>query len=64
MPTTSEVKLTRQVSDQKHQINRLNGRLSDIVDEIHLLKNELTSFKEDVAHDVRFLTEKTTNKKG
>ena len=66
MPTSttgvkSDPKLKRLVSQQREKINYLNGRLSDLVDEIHLLRNELKHFKEDVAHDVQYLTERVDN---
>jgi predicted nucleic acid-binding Zn-ribbon protein len=66
MPTSTttsaaQTKLTQQVSRQRDKINYLNGRLSDLVDEIHLLRNEIKHFKEDVAHDVQYLTERVDN---
>ena len=66
MPTSTtrvkpDPKLKKLVSQQREKINYLNGRLSDLVDEIHLLRNELKHFKEDVAHDVQYLTERVDN---
>ena len=66
MPTTTTsappAKLTKQISAQREKINYLSGRLSDLVDEIHMLRNEIKNFKEDVAHDVQYLTERVGNK--
>ena len=58
MPATTDVKLTRQIEKQSEQINYLKGRLSDLVDEIHLLRGELVNFKEAVSNDVSYLTER------
>lgn len=62
MPTTSDAKLTRKVTIQSEKINYLTGRLSDLVDEIHLLRSELANFKEDVASDVTYLTSRVDTK--
>jgi len=66
MPTSTTTsappaKLTKQISKQSEKINYLTGRLSDLVDEIHVLRAELKHFKEDVAHDVQYLTERVDN---
>ena len=60
-PSAAQTKLTQQVTRQRDKINYLSGRLSDLVDEIHLLRSEIKHFKEDVAHDVQYLTERVDN---
>ena len=60
-PTAATKKLTQKVSKQHDKINYLSSRLSDLVDEIHLLRSEIKNFKEDVAHDVQYLTECVKN---
>jgi predicted RNase H-like nuclease (RuvC/YqgF family) len=44
------------VKEQEQKISSLRGRLADLVDEVHMLKNELQNFKQNVASDVEYLT--------
>ena len=62
MPTTTEStstrKLKEQVKSQASDISTLRSRISELVDEIHLLKNNITRFKSDVANDIKMIVEK------
>ena len=40
------------------QTNNLQNRIIRLADEIHSLKMDLTRFKNDVASDVKYLTER------
>ncbi len=40
------------------QTRSLQTRLNQLVDEIHMLKSELQQFKNNVASDVKYLTER------
>ena len=44
------------VKQQDEQISSLRGRIADLVDEVHMLKRELQNFKQNVANDVEYLT--------
>ena len=46
------------INKQSSQISELITRMSRMSDELHMLKNELNSFKTDVASDVKYLTER------
>jgi len=61
MSTTTNAQLSRGLVEQRDRVNQLNSRLSTLVDEIHLLRTELNSFKESVAHDVKYLTDRVDN---
>lgn len=52
--TVKNLKAT--VKEQDAKISSLRGRLADLVDEVHVLKNELQNFKQNVASDVEYLT--------
>ena len=45
-------------NNTKEQITSLRLRINELVEELHTLKNELKRFKEDVANDVKYLTER------
>ena len=45
-----------EVKDQKEQISRLLNRMNTMADELHSLRGELGRFKDDVASDVKYLT--------
>ena len=49
--------LKRTINKQDTQISDLFMRMSRVSDELHILKNELSRFKSDVANDVKYLTE-------
>tara|TARA_R110000824_G_scaffold45728_1_gene132029 strand:+ start:2835 stop:3068 length:234 start_codon:yes stop_codon:yes gene_type:complete len=42
----------------KKELNNLRDRISDLVDELSMLKTEMRRFKDDVASDVKYLTER------
>ena len=42
----------------KKELNNLRDRISDLVDELAILKAEMHRFKNDVASDVKYLTER------
>ena len=46
------------INKQDTQITDLILRMSRMSDELHMLKNELSRFKTDVASDVKYLTER------
>ena len=46
------------INKQSVQITELLMRLSNMSDELYLLKQELGRFKTDVANDVKYLTER------
>ena len=60
MATTTDTRtvkaLKTEIKDQKEQISRLLKRMNTIADEIHTLRGELGRFKDDVATDVKYLT--------
>ena len=45
-------------NNTKEQITNLRLRINELVEELHTLKNEVKRFKEDVANDVKYLTER------
>mgnify|MGYP001384422784 CR=1 FL=1 len=45
------------VNNNSEQVQQLQGRVSSLVDEIHVLKNEVQSFKKAVAADMKRLVE-------
>jgi len=61
MPTTTEStstrKLKEQVKSQASDISILRSKISELVDEIHLLKNNITRFKSEVADDIKMIVE-------
>jgi cell division protein FtsB len=52
MSTTSEIKELRK------QVGQLTMRVSQLVDEVSSLQKDTRRFKEDVAKDVKYLTER------
>ena len=57
MPTT-DTRLQKKVNQQKETIATLLTRLSTLTDDVSSLRNELSCFKNDVAKDVKYLTER------
>ena len=51
-------KLTKTIDNQADLISTLLTRVSQISDEMHVLKTDLDRFKNDVADDVKYLTER------
>jgi len=62
MPTTTESAATRklkaQVKSQGSDISALRSRISELVDDLHLLKDDVTRFKSNVAEDIKRIIEK------
>lgn len=46
------------INKQTTQISDLLMRMSSMSDELHMIKQELSRFKTDVASDVKYLTER------
>ena len=57
MPAT-DTRLQKKVNQQKETIATLLTRLSTLTDDVSSLRNELNRFKNDVAKDVKYLTER------
>jgi len=51
-------KLTKTIDNQADLISTLLTRVSQISDEMHVLKRDLDRFKNDVADDVKYLTDR------
>jgi ABC-type transporter Mla subunit MlaD len=65
MPTSTENKnriqlteVTETVQQQRKSLSQALSRLSALSDEIASLRTELKRFKNDVANDVKYLTER------
>jgi len=52
MPTKTDEKITQLTQT----VNKLKVRLTQLVDELATTRNELNKFKNDVASDVKYLT--------
>ena len=50
------------LKEQNQQIKRLQQRISELVDEIQVMKNDTKSFKESVARDLKRAFELIQNK--
>ena len=57
MPAT-DTRLQKKINQQKETIATLLTRLSTLTDDVSSLRNELNRFKNDVAKDVKYLTER------
>ena len=51
-------KLTKTIDNQADLISTLLTRVSQISDDVHVLKTDLDRFKNDVANDVKYLTDR------
>ena len=49
---------TKEAKEIREEISSMRARISTLVDEVSLLKNEVKRFKENVASDVKYLTER------
>lgn len=49
---------TRRLKEAKADVSALRVRMNQLVDELSTLKSELKRFKDDVANDVKYLTER------
>ena len=50
---TKEQKLNKQVEEQGQKLAKLSGRISQLVDRIHVLESEVNSFKTKVGQDIQ-----------
>ena len=57
MPTTN-TRLQKKVDQQGEAISKLLARISAMADEVASLQNEVRRFKNNVAEDVKYLTER------
>ena len=61
MPTTENTttrKLKAEIKSQANNISALRSRISELVDEIHILNSDIARFKSEVADDIRMVIEK------
>ena len=56
--TTTTAKLKEQITVQSNNLDQLRNRVNELVDELHSVKAELSTFKKNVASDVKYLTNK------
>lgn len=56
--TKGEKMSTKETKEIRAELSSLRLRISSLVDDVHLLKNEVKHFKENVASDVKYLTER------
>ena len=49
---------TKETKEIRAELTSLRLRISTLVDDVHLLKNEIKRFKENVADDVKYLTDR------
>ena len=57
---TKEQKLNEQVEEQRETLNKLSGRISELVDRIHMLENDISSFKTKVGSDMQVVYDGVT----
>jgi|TARA_R110000824_G_scaffold314977_1_gene501883 hypothetical protein len=50
--TRTTKQLKKQITQQAESISRLRGRVSDLQDEVVIIKNEMSVFKKHVAMDI------------
>ena len=62
MPTSTSdkniAKLVDTVQDLQSEVKTLKNRINTLVDELHVTKSSITTFKKNVAEDVTYLTER------
>ncbi len=56
--TSTNAELMNRIDKQNEVISHALNRISNLTDEIAGLKNEVKRFKQDVAKDVTYLTER------
>ena len=54
--------LKKTITEQSKEISKLRTRVSELVDDIHILKTDITSFKTAVSNDMKGLVEVIKNK--
>jgi len=50
---TKEQKMNKQIEEQKETLNKLSGRISQLVDRIHVLEDDVSNFKTRVGQDIQ-----------
>jgi len=58
----NNTELEKTIKNHSEKISRLNQRISDISDQIALLKSDLNGFKKGVARDMRSIIDTINNK--
>ncbi len=58
----ANAELAETIRNHSEKISRLNQRISDISDEIAILKTDLNGFKKGVARDMRSIIDTIKNK--
>ena len=58
--TTKQLKKT--ITEQSNEISRLRTRVSELVDDIHVIKTDITTFKTAVSNDMKGIVEAIKNK--
>ena len=58
--TTKQLK--KPISEQSNEISRLRTRVSELVDDIHTIKADISNFKTSVSNDMKGLVEVIKNK--
>ena len=54
--------LKKTITEQSKEISKLRTRVSELVDDIHILKTDITSFKTAVSNDMKGIVEAIKNK--
>jgi len=57
---TTNAELAETIASQQKTITRALSRISALTDEVASLRNEVKRFKQDVAKDVTYLTERVS----
>ena len=55
---TKEQKLNKQVDEQQKTIQKLSGRMMELVDRISVLESDVGQFKQNVSNDMRTIVER------
>ena len=56
--TKGEKMSTKETKEMRAELSSMRSRISSLVDEVALLKGEIRRFKNDVANDVKYLTDR------
>ncbi len=60
--TKGEKMSTKETKEIRAELSSMRARISSLVDEMSILKGEIQRFKNDVANDVKYLTERVENR--
>ena len=52
---------TKETKEIREELSSMRARISSLVDEVAILKGEIQRFKNDVAADVKYLTDRVDN---